>query len=105
MSGDWYWFCASGQQRWSPGFPRLLGLAPRSATPSYALFVDLVDPGDRGPIARPSAALRGHVLPRALLRPIRPSGELRSLSVLSEPRLTPDGRPLAPSGVALDVNG
>ncbi|MEE8627723.1 MAG: PAS domain-containing protein [Methylobacterium ajmalii] len=103
LVGTWHWSFASGEQRWSPGFVRLLGLPVHSVAPSYALFVDLVCPADRRRIASPADVLAGHVLPCALLRVIRPSGELRNLSVRSELRFAPDGRPTGLSGIALDV--
>ena len=103
LVGTWHWSFASGEQRWSPGFVRLLGLAAHSVAPSYALFVDLVCPEDRRRIAGPADVLAGLVLPCALLRVIRPSGELRNLSVRSELRFAPDGRPTGLSGIALDV--
>ncbi|MET7242754.1 PAS domain-containing protein [Methylobacterium sp. EM32] len=103
FAGGWHWVFATGEQRWSPGFFRLLGLDPVSIAASYDLFLDLVHPEDRSRLATPGDALQGHVAPTALLRLIRPSGELRVLSVLSELRVSPEGRPLALSGVALDV--
>ncbi|KMO36407.1 helix-turn-helix domain-containing protein [Methylobacterium aquaticum] len=103
LAGGWHWTFAPDEQRWSPGFFRLLGLDPAVATPRYDLFVALVHPGDRALLASPGEIVQGHVSPSATVRLIRPGGELRVLSVLSELRVSPDGRPLAVSGVALDV--
>ncbi len=103
FAGGWHWVFATGEQRWSPGFFRLLGLDPVHTAASYDLFLDLVHPEDRSRLAAPGEVVQGYVIPTALLRLIRPNGELRILSVLSELRVSPEGRPLALSGVALDV--
>jgi len=103
IAGSWHWSFRSGAQRWSPGFYRLLGLRPDLAAPSYDLFLGLVHPEDRARLAAPGMVAQGVVLPRAVVRVIRPSGEMRSLSVLAELRVSPEGRPLAVNGVALDV--
>ncbi|MGF3023250.1 PAS domain-containing protein [Methylobacterium aquaticum] len=101
--GNWSWLLTSDEQRWSLGFFRLLGLDPSIVTASYDLFISLLHPDDRERLASPHEILRGHIWPSATVRLIRPSGELRVLSVLSELRVSPEGRPLAASGVALDV--
>ncbi len=103
LAGGWRWTFASDEQRWSPSFFRLLGLDPSLFTASYDLFLALLHPDDRVQLASPSEALQGHVSPHATVRLIRPSGELRILSVLSELRVSPEGRPFSLSGVALDV--
>ncbi|TGD95890.1 helix-turn-helix domain-containing protein [Methylobacterium nonmethylotrophicum] len=103
FAGHWKWTFASGEQRWSRGFFRLLGLDPHRVDPAYDLFLDLVHPEDRVRLAGPGEVMQGHVSPRALVRLIRPTGEWRNLSVLSELRVSSDGRPLSLSGVALDV--
>ncbi|KMO28490.1 histidine kinase [Methylobacterium variabile] len=103
LAGGWSWSLASGAQRWSWGFFRLLGLDPHHVTASYDLFVALLHPDDRGRLASAGDVLQGHVTPSALVRLIRPSGELRVLSVLSELHVSPEGRPLSLTGAALDV--
>ncbi|PIK71570.1 histidine kinase [Methylobacterium frigidaeris] len=97
-----------GEQLWSPGFFRLLGLDSHRVAASYDLFRELVHPDDRGRLASAGEILQGHVwpsdhAPSEVVRLIRPSGELRTLSILSERRVSPEGRPLALGGVALDV--
>ncbi|QRE77449.1 PAS domain-containing protein [Methylobacterium aquaticum] len=103
LVGGWSWTFASDEQRWSPGFFRLLGLDPSVVTASYDLFVRLLHPDDRARLASPSAVVQGLASPSATVRLIRPSGELRVLSLLCESRFSPEGRPLSVSGVALDV--
>ncbi|KMO41769.1 hypothetical protein VQ03_12450 [Methylobacterium tarhaniae] len=103
LAGGWHWSFTSGEQRWSSGFFRLLGLKPHLSVASYDLFHDLVHPEDRARLASPSEILQGRVAPSAVVRVIRPSGEMCTLSVVSELRVSPDGRPLSIGGVALDV--
>ncbi|MFH6784457.1 MULTISPECIES: PAS domain-containing protein [Methylobacterium] len=103
FAGSWHWSFESGEQRWSPGLFRLLGLRSDLAPPSYGLFLDLVHPEDQAQMASPGMVAQGVVLPQAIVRVIRPSGEMRTLSVLSELHVSPEGRPLAVNGVALDV--
>ncbi|MFH6784456.1 MULTISPECIES: histidine kinase [Methylobacterium] len=103
FAGFWSWSFASGEQRWSPGLFRLLGLNPSGGTASYDLLVDLLHPEDRMRLASPGEVVQGYVPPTAVVRLIRPSGELRHVSILSELRVSPEGRPLAVSGIVLDV--
>ncbi|MGX7704784.1 PAS domain-containing protein [Methylobacterium sp. Gmos1] len=103
FAGGWHWVFATGEQRWSPGFFRLLGLDPGTTAASYGLFLDLVHPEDRARLTAPGDVLQGYVAPTSVLRVIRPNGELRVLSVLSELQVSPEGRPLSLRGVALDV--
>ncbi|BAQ49004.1 MULTISPECIES: PAS domain-containing protein [Methylobacterium] len=103
VAGRWHWSLAADEQRWSPGFFRLLGLDPAFAVARYDLFLDLLHPDDRARLASPARIRRGEVVPEALVRLIRPSGDLRILSVVSELRVSPEGRPLSLGGVALDV--
>ncbi len=104
FAGNWHWSFASDEQRWSPGFFRLLGLDPFTTASRYDLLIDLLHPDDRARLASPEQVRQGDVVPMALVRVIRPSGELRILSILSELRVSPDGRPLSVGGVALDVS-
>ncbi len=103
LAGGWRWTFASNGHRWSPGLFRLLGLDPSFVTASYDLLIELLHPDDRVQLASPSEVVQGHVSPRATVRLIRPGGDLRILSVLSELRVSPEGRPLSLSGIALDV--
>lgn len=103
LAGFWSWCLDSGEQHWSLGLFRLLGVEPHLATASYSLLVDLLHPDDRIRVASPGEILQGHVAPMALVRLIRPDGEPRSLSILSQIRVSPEGRPLAVSGAILDV--
>ncbi|WP_245298682.1 PAS domain-containing protein, partial [Methylobacterium platani] len=103
LAGSWQWSLASGEQRWSSGFFRLLGLDMHPVDATYELFRDLVHPDDRALLASAEEIRQGCVSPKAIVRLIRPSGDLRILSVASQLRVSPEGRPLGVSGAALDV--
>lgn len=103
LAGGWHWSFTSGEQCWSSGFFRILGLRPDLVAPDYDLFHRLVHPDDRARLAAPREVMQGLALPQATVRVIRPSGEMRTLSLASELRVSPEGRPLAASGVVLDV--
>lgn len=45
--GNWVWDLASGTTSWSDELFRLLGLSPRSLSPSYTAFLEFVHPEDR----------------------------------------------------------
>ncbi|OAS12881.1 PAS domain-containing protein, partial [Methylobacterium platani] len=103
IAGGWRWSIASGEQVWSPGFFRLLGLDPRSTVPDYGLLLAMLHPDDRAQLASAGEIRQGVVSPSALVRLIRPDGGMRILSLLSELGVSPEGRPLSARGVALDV--
>ncbi|AWN46150.1 histidine kinase [Methylobacterium terrae] len=103
FAGFWSWSFASNQQHWSSGLFRILGVDPSVTTASYDLLVGLLHPDDRMRMASTAELLQGYVSPDVLVRLIRPSGEMRALSVLSELRVSPEGRPHSVSGIVLDV--
>lgn len=103
FAGFWSWSFASDRQHWSPGLFRILGADPSVTAAGYDLLVGLLHPDDRMRLASAAELLQGHVLPDVLVRLIRPDGEMRALSVLSELRVSPEGRPLSVSGIVLDV--
>lgn len=104
LCGVWTWSLITGDQAWSPGFFRLLGLDTVATAPSYNLFLSLVHPEDRHALVAPSDILQGYVLPDSIVRVIRPDGTVRVLSMRSEVRFSFDGKPLEASGIALDVS-
>ncbi|WP_158509745.1 PAS domain-containing protein [Methylorubrum sp. Q1] len=103
LTGSWAWIFASGQQTWSPGLFRLLGLDPTQTRASYSLLTDLVHPADRFYLASTADLLQGHVLPKREIRIARPDGTLRTITMRTELHLTPEGRPRAAAGIVLDV--
>lgn len=103
LTGTWAWAFASGQQTWSPGLFRLLGLDPMQTQASYGLLTDLVHPEDRLHLASASDLLRGQALPKREVRVVRSDGTLRTITMRTELHLTPDGRPRAAAGIVLDV--
>ncbi|AWN50216.1 histidine kinase [Methylobacterium terrae] len=103
MTGSWAWVFASDVQTWSPGLYRLLGLDPVRTRPSYDLLAGFVHPDDRLHLASAADLIQGHALPEREVRVVRPDGTLRTLALRTELHLTPEGRPRAAAGIALDV--
>ena len=103
VSGAWSWVVLSGEQVWSPGFFRLLGLVPNAAKASYELLLDLIHPEDRHKLPSLDEVRYGHVPRETIVRVIRPNGTMRTLSLAMEARFSSDGRPVAVNGTALDV--
>ncbi|MCJ2122138.1 PAS domain-containing protein [Methylobacterium sp. J-077] len=93
----------SGEQIWSPGFFRLLGLVPNAAKANYDLLLSLVHPEDRHRLPSLGEVRQGHVPRETIVRVIRPNGTMRVLSLVMEARFSGDGRPVAVNGTALDV--
>ncbi|MCJ2048632.1 PAS domain-containing protein [Methylobacterium sp. J-070] len=104
MSGAWSWVFAGGEQVWSPGFYRLLGLVPNAAKASYDLLLSLIHPEDRSRFPSLADVREGHVPREVVVRVIRPNGTVRILSMTMEVRFSAEGRPVAVSGMALDVS-
>ncbi|SFM54300.1 helix-turn-helix domain-containing protein [Methylobacterium pseudosasicola] len=103
LSGAWSWVLAGGEQIWSPGFFRLLGLVPNAAKANYDLLLSLVHPEDRHLLPSLGEVRQGHVPRETIVRVIRPNGTMRVLSLVMEARFSGDGRPVAVNGTALDV--
>lgn len=103
LSGAWSWVLAGGEQIWSPGFFRLLGLVPNAAKASYDLLLSLAHPEDRHRLPTLSEVRQGHVPRETIVRVIRPNGTVRVLSLVMEARFSGEGRPVAINGTALDV--
>lgn len=104
VSGAWSWVFAGGEQLWSPGFYRLLGLVPNAAKASYGLLLSLTHADDRHLLPSLADVRQGHVPREATVRVIRPNGTQRTLSLTMEARFSAEGRPVAVSGTALDVS-
>ena len=103
VSGAWSWVFAGGDQTWSPGLYRLLGLVPNAAKANYDLLLSLVHPEDRRLLPSLADVRQGHVPREVIVRVIRPNGTIRTLSLTMEARFSAEGRPVAISGMALDV--
>lgn len=104
VSGAWSWILAGGEQIWSPGFYRLLGLVPNATKASYDLLLSLVHPDDRHRLPPLADVREGQVPREVIVRVIRPNGTQRTLSLTMEARFSAEGRPVAVSGTALDVS-
>jgi PAS domain S-box-containing protein len=101
--GLWIWDLKTRNMDWSPGMFRLLGLAPGSVEPSYALYESMVHPDDR----RPPGEIE-HILSRAgpierEFRIVLCNHRCRHIRNRGEVLLSDDGRPDRAVGIWLDV--
>ncbi|MFE1602987.1 PAS domain-containing protein [Methylobacterium sp. ID0610] len=103
LTGCWSWRFDTDEHRWSPGFFALLGLDPRQTTPNYTHFINLIHPEDQTKIASALDVRRGHMVSDQVVRVIRPDLTTRFLSTRYDFYVAPDGRPVAASGIVLDV--
>ncbi|MCJ2087189.1 PAS domain-containing protein [Methylobacterium sp. E-005] len=104
VSGAWSWIFTGGEQIWSPGFYRLLGLVPNATKARYDLLLNLVHPEDRNRLPTLADVREGNVPRETIVRVIRPNGTQRTLSLTMEARFSAEGRPVAVNGTALDVS-
>ena len=78
--GRWEWDIDAGEARWSDQQFRILGLEPRSVTPSLEAFVERIHGDDR---ARFEGVLDGALANGSALqlmhRIVRPGGEIRTV--------------------------
>jgi len=79
--GTWTWDIASGRVTWSDELHRILGIEPRSVTPSVEEYMRRLHPEDRvrAEAAAEHSATQG-VLPRTHYRVVRPDGSIRHTS-------------------------
>ncbi|GJD61292.1 PAS domain-containing protein [Methylobacterium frigidaeris] len=102
LTGAWRWDFVSGRQVWSSGLYRLLGL--REGEPaSYERLLDLVHPADRDVLEDAAQIVQAGVLSSHTVRLIRPDGTARTVVSRGEVFFSPAGRPVAATGVLLDV--
>ena len=102
LTGTWRWTFATGEQVWSPGLFRLLGLEPGAARPSYNRLLACLHPEDQT-LPESAEEVRAGCLSAHTVRIIRPDGGLRTVTSRGEIRVAPDGRPESAAGVLLDV--
>ena len=103
LTGAWSWHFRTEEHVWTPGCFHLLGLDPRSVTPSYDALLGLVHPGDRLGMARPADLKRGEAPSTQTFRIIRPDGTTRVLRSRSDIKFGLDGRPRSALGTLVDV--
>jgi hypothetical protein len=102
LTGTWHWCFATGEQAWSPGLFRLLGLQPGAVRPSYERLLACLHPEDR-PILESAAEVRTGSLHTHVIRVVRPDGGIRTVSSRGAVRVDPAGRPRSAGGLLLDV--
>ncbi len=102
LTGAWRWDFVSGQQVWSSGLYRLVGL-PEGEPASYERLLGLVHPADRDVLEDGAQIVQAGILGSHTVRLIRPDGTARTVVSRGEVFFSPEGRPLAATGVLLDV--
>lgn len=103
LTGTWGWTFATGEEVWSPGLYRLLGLEAGDMAPSYERLLRFVHPGDQGRLESAEDVRHDGLLGDHTVRILRADGTLRSLNLRGVVYHAPDGRPRAAAGVVLDV--
>ncbi|MCF4124055.1 PAS domain-containing protein [Methylobacterium sp. SyP6R] len=102
LTGAWRWDFVSGRQVWSSGLYRLAGL-PEGEPASYERLLGLVHPADRDVLEDAAQIVQAGILGSHTVRLIRPDGTARTVVSRGEVFFSPEGRPLAATGVLLDV--
>jgi PAS domain-containing protein len=102
LTGAWRWDFVSGRQVWSSGLYRLLGL-PETETASYERLLGLVHPADRDVLEDVAQIVQAGLLGSHTVRLIRPDGTARTVVSRGEIFFSPEGHPVAATGVLLDV--
>jgi PAS domain S-box-containing protein len=102
--GFWTWDFTSGQQHWSLGMCRILGVDPRSFEPTTDLFTSLIHPADReARTERLHDIVQHGIIPEIEYRIIRPDHSLRSILCRGSIRLSRMGRPEGAVGAIFDI--
>ncbi|KTS24199.1 hypothetical protein NS228_26305 [Methylobacterium indicum] len=102
LTGAWRWDFGTGRQVWSSGLYRLLGL-PESETASYERLLRLVHPADRDVLEDAAQIVQTGICGSHTVRLIRPDGTSRTVVSRGEVFFDAEGRPVAVTGVLLDV--
>ncbi|WP_162501527.1 PAS domain-containing protein [Methylobacterium crusticola] len=102
LTGTWGWRFRTGEQVWSPGLYRILGL-PESVEADYALLLSLVHPDDRDTLEDVAQVVQGGVIGEHTVRIIRPDGRMRAVVSRGEVYFSPDGQPTSAAGVVIDA--
>lgn len=103
--GVWEWNIDSNQWVWSAENDRLLGLAPGSRQPDYAIWLNQAHPTDRTDM---EACIRQALAGRGELnfeyRAIWPGGEVHWLQCMGQAVYDPAGKPARLYGIQLDIS-
>ncbi|WP_162596269.1 PAS domain-containing protein [Methylobacterium sp. 17Sr1-1] len=102
LTGAWRWDFVTGRQVWSAGLYRLLGLSERDPA-SYERLLGLVHPADRDVLEDAAQIVQAGILGSHTVRLIRPDGTARTVVSRGEVFFSPEGHPVAATGVLLDV--
>ncbi|MHB8491386.1 MAG: PAS domain S-box protein, partial [Solirubrobacteraceae bacterium] len=105
LTGTWEWTLETDELSWSDNMFRLLGVEPRSITPSPAYLLERVHPDDREQVARSlESARRDGTLPHHTYRTIWSDGSVHVLqSFPAAPDRAGAGLPTRLIGAVQDV--
>jgi PAS domain S-box-containing protein len=98
--GSWIWDIAKDETHWSDEMYRILGLQPKSVTPSSRLLHLENEPHYT---AKLKLAMQTHQLYGVEHTIVRPNGEQRTVVELGQPKYDAHGRPVSMIGTLLDV--
>ena len=103
-AGIWDWDFETNQQFWSASLFVLFGLDAEKTTPSVDAWRSLVHPEDLPGIHQAFAdSLENHLPYTVNYRIVRPSGEIRWISVHGQAYYDPSGLPIRFTGICLDT--
>lgn len=104
QAGMWDWDFATNRQFWSASLFVLFGLDAEKTTPSVDVWRRLVHPEDLPCIHQAFAdSLENHLPYTVNYRIVRPSGEIRWISVHGQAYYDPSGLPIRFTGICLDT--
>ncbi|MBW4563200.1 MAG: PAS domain S-box protein [Mojavia pulchra JT2-VF2] len=103
--GIWDWNLQTGEVIWNDNHFRLLGLEPKTATPSFELWRDSIHPEDVDQVQQILfKALKQHTNYEAEHRVIHPSGKVHWLLGKGRGIYNEAGDPIRMLGVIIDIN-
>jgi two-component system cell cycle sensor histidine kinase/response regulator CckA len=101
--GSWEWDLVSGRLRWSEKLEVMFGLQPGAFGGTYAEFVGLVYPDDRGLVGAAGEQASEHNSPAVVYRAVWPDGTVHWHERKSQRVRDGDGRSHVMAGVTFDV--
>ncbi|MBI3433451.1 MAG: EAL domain-containing protein [Hydrogenophilales bacterium] len=102
--GSWEWDIVQGDLHWSDGIYRIFGLSPESFGATYAAFLQLVHPDDRGRVQQAVEEAVAHGKPYGIEhRLVRPDGSERVVQERGEVTYDADGNAVRMVGTVQDI--
>lgn len=103
-AGSWAWDIVTGEVFWSEEFHQLAGTSPATCQPSYAAWLNMIDPQDRqNAVQETQVALAERRDLDSEFRMIRPDGTVRWMRSQGRALYDLGGNPLRMVGVTFDI--